>query len=380
MFCIKCGAEMPDGVQFCPKCGASAVHLDEQPQSFVQDAPEPQIPEVESTFVPTQQPYVPQPPAPAAPKPVPKKKKVWPIVLVCSLLALLAAAACVIFLVPSVHDAVFGVEELAFEESGITLSVGEKFDLTDLLDAGERSADDLRWSSDDKDVAAVKNGVVTAAAPGECRITVEDPEHDDVYDEIRVTVIEKVLEFDEEEIELEVGETVQLNDYLRAENVELNGAKWSISDGNVADWAENDHVIRAKDAGTAVVTVEADGLKAAIQITVEAKPEPEPEDFDADKALSDIRSWYYNPGGNDSLQKLDPGSGGWSYGREYLFHDGALVFAFVYDDSVQYRLYYNAGELFYVIDTAKNEYSGSDVDQFRYISDQAESDAQNYRP
>lgn len=383
MFCIKCGAEIPDGVQFCPKCGAPTLHLDEQPQSFVQDPPESPFQQADSTVVLPEQTFVPQPEPfipPEPPKPAKKKKKIWPIVLICSLVALLAAAACVIFLVPSVHDMVFGVENLAFQESKITLAVGEKFDLTDQLDAGDRSTDDLRWSSTDKNVATVKNGVVTAVAPGECRITVEDPDHEDAYDEIRVTVYEKVLEFDQDLLELEVDDTAELDDYLYAENVDLDGAKWSISDGNVVEWTDDDHVIRAKEAGTAVITVEADGLKATIKVTVEAEPEPEPDDFDVEAALSDIRSWYYNPGSSDVLRKLSSGSGGWDYGREYLFHDGELVFAFVYSDSTEYRLYYHDGELFYVIDTAHNEYSGSDVDQFRYVSDQAESDAQNYAP
>ena len=379
MFCTHCGKELPDGVRFCTGCGAELKAQAKPAQSMFQEAPDPELnPQLQQdTFVEETPPIV---PAPAAPEKKKRRRAVWPWVLALAVL-LLAGAVCAVLFIPALHDAVFGVEEIDFSEDEVALFVGDKLDLTEDLDAGKRSKGDLDWSSSDEDVATVnKNGVVTAVGVGECTITVEDREHDDVYDEITVTVSEKVLAFTDTELTLEVGDEVQLDDYLHDENVDFDGAKWSISDANVVDWTEDDHVIRAKDAGTAVVTVEADGMKASVTVTVEKEPEPEPDPVDVQAAVEEIRSWYYSPDANSVRREANSGDNGWNYAREYLFHDGELVFAYLTDSSAQIRLYFRDGKLIFAIDTDRSEYTGSDLSRFQALADQALSDAQSYAP
>ena len=368
MFCTKCGAELPEGVKFCTSCGAPVKVVPGMAQQTAQSVPDPE------TFVPA--PEVNLPPEPAA-APKKKKKKIWPIVLTLSLIALIAAAVCAVLFVPALHDMVFGVEELSFNESKLELCVGDKLDLTDALEAGDREAGDLKWSSSDEDIATVKNGVVTAVAAGDCRITVEDKDHEDVSDEVRLTVYEKVLYFDEDEISLEVGDTEDIvSEYLYYDHIDFSEPKFKSSDDAVVS-VSDDGTVEAKQSGSAVITVEADGMTASMTVTVEAE-ELDPADVAAQ--VEQIRDWYYHPGSTDVRREVASGENGWNYGREYLFHDGELVFAYVHAGTDQSRLYFQNGKLIFVIDADRNELTGSDLDSYLSMADQAKSDAQNYAP
>lgn len=101
MFCPKCGAQLPDGTQFCSECGAST---EAEPQGTVQSVPQP----TQSFAAPTQQPMQPtypqggQQPGYAEPvygqTAVKKKPPVVPIIIgVCS--AALVAFLIVLFTV-----------------------------------------------------------------------------------------------------------------------------------------------------------------------------------------------------------------------------------------------------------------------------------------
>ena len=79
-------------------------------------------------------------------------------------------------------------------------------------------------------------------------------------------------------------------------------------------------------------------------------------------------------------REVASGENGWNYGREYLFHDGELVFAYVHAGTDQSRLYFQNGKLIFVIDADRNELTGSDLDSYLSMADQAKSDAQNYAP
>ena len=364
MFCTKCGAQLPEGVKFCTSCGAPVKTL------AGMEKPAAQTPD---TFVPVYAPETAEAPVGAEKK---KKKKVWPIVLAVVLVALIAAAVCAVLFVPALHDMVFGVEELSFSERRIELCVGDKLDLTDNLEAGKRGESDLNWSSDSKEVATVKNGVITAVGAGECRITVVDKDHDDVSDTVRVTVYEKVLRFEEDEITLKVGESKELTMYT--EHIAGDTAlEWSNSDESVASL--KDRTVTALAAGQTIITVKVDGKEASVTVTVEAE-EASPEPVDTAAVVEQIRSWYYTPGSGDVRREVAAGAGGWDYAREYLFHNGELVFAFVHNGSEQNRLYFKDGKLIFVIAPDRTELSGDAVSPYQGMADQAKSDALNYAP
>lgn len=106
-FCYHCGAKIPDGVSFCPKCGQTqpasspeaAGNLDSlfvedpQPGMPARTAPRPPVP-------PTPPAYTPPPsytPPPAPPAPTPKRKKKGGKFLLLLLVLIVLAAVAYIF-------------------------------------------------------------------------------------------------------------------------------------------------------------------------------------------------------------------------------------------------------------------------------------------
>lgn len=63
------------------------------------------------------------------------------------------------------------VSSIVLSESEKTLTVGESFELTATVLPENAYNKDLKWSSDNEDVAIVSNGLITAMNPGECNIT-----------------------------------------------------------------------------------------------------------------------------------------------------------------------------------------------------------------
>lgn len=105
---------------------------------------------------------------PYAPAPAPKKKNVLLIVLPIVLVVLLAAAAAVYFLVFNGTP----VDEIEFDDASLTMQIGDVYTLDYEITPDDATKLDLTWKSDDKTVATVKDGKVTAVAEGTCTITV----------------------------------------------------------------------------------------------------------------------------------------------------------------------------------------------------------------
>lgn len=296
MFCVKCGAEMPDGTQTCTNCGAPMS------RRIVQQPRVPAQPAVEEAA------YVPAPP---------NRKNTLPIVILCILIALVAAGGALLF-VPSIHDAVFGVPELAFAQEQAALTTGDTLDLTLDMSLGGRKVSQLRWTSSAPEVASVQDGIVTASGAGTCTITVVDPQRENAYDTLLVTVSP------------------------------------------------------AQDAPAAAETTDGAQQPAADSETQTA--------IDADAELAQIRAWYYTPGTGDVRREVGAGTNGWSYSREYLYHDGVMVFAYVYGGGEEHRLYFKDGTLFYVIETDRSEYRLDETAPFLPMAEQAKTDALSFAP
>ena len=69
-----------------------------------------------------------------------------------------------------------------------------------------------------------------------------------------------------------------------------------------------------------------------------------------------IRSCYYEPSDLDRKITVDNGTDGWNYSREYTFHDGKLVFAFIYDGTEEHRLYFKDDNMIRYIDEYHTTY------------------------
>ena len=100
--------------------------------------------------------------------PAPKKKNTLKIVLPIVLVLLVAAAVAVYFLFFNGTP----IDEIKFDDASLTLQIGDEHTLAYEITPDDATELELTWKSDDKSVAAVKDGKVTAVAAGTCTITV----------------------------------------------------------------------------------------------------------------------------------------------------------------------------------------------------------------
>lgn len=130
-------------------------------------APEYQTPPVPST---PEQPIYGQPmyQQPYTPAPAPKKKNMLKIVLPIVIVVLIAAAVAVYFLFFSKTP----IDSIDLDDASLTMEIGDVYTLDYEITPDDATELELTWKSDDKSVATVKDGKVTAVAEGTCTITV----------------------------------------------------------------------------------------------------------------------------------------------------------------------------------------------------------------
>lgn len=107
--------------------------------------------------------------------------------------------------------------------------------------------------------------------------------------------------------------------------------------------------------------------------------------IDVETEVAQIRSWFtetqshvseyaverpetgverYDSGDGFVKIVLAKGFGGFSYERDYYFHDGEFYFAFVFNGGEEHRLYFAYGELIRYIDENKNTYDYGQTEAF----------------
>ena len=91
--------------------------------------------------------------------------------------------------------------------------------------------------------------------------------------------------------------------------------------------------------------------------------------------IEKIRTYYYTPSSHDVQKVLENGQDGWHYSRDYRFHDGKLVFAFVYDGTEEHRLYFKDDHMIRYIDENHTTYDYPETAQFSYWENKALSEA-----
>ena len=163
------------------------------------------------------------------------------------------------------------------------LKTGDTKELVVAFTPAEAVAEDLVWETSDASVAAVKDGVVTAAGEGEATVTVKC-NGGNLAAVCRVSVAEDYvpvyvteMQLTPSEMSLEAGQkkTIKVT-YLPADAEEVTDLEWETSDADVAK-VENG-TVEAVKAGKAVITAKCmDGtVTATCQVTVSEKEEPEP--------------------------------------------------------------------------------------------------------
>lgn len=163
------------------------------------------------------------------------------------------------------------------------LKPGDTKELVVAFTPAEAVAEDLVWETSDASVAAVKDGVVTAAGEGEATVTVKC-NGGNLAAVCRVSVAEDYvpvyvteMQLTPSQMSLEAGQkkTIAVT-YLPADAEEVTDLEWETSDADVAK-VENG-TVEAVKAGKAVITAKCmDGtVTATCQVTVSEKEKPEP--------------------------------------------------------------------------------------------------------
>lgn len=80
--------------------------------------------------------------------------------------------------------------------------------------------------------------------------------------------------------------------------------------------------------------------------------------------IAKIRVYYYTPTSEDTQKIIEKGTGNWSYSRDYRYHNGQLVFAFVFDGTEEHRLYFYDNHMIRYIDENHITYDYPDSKKF----------------
>ena len=134
----------------------------------------------------------------------------------------------------------------------------------------EDSPEELTWTSSDEDIVTVDNGVIKGIKVGTANILVMSGS---VVKECVVTVYEPVsrVDLNMTSKELSLGDTLQLEAYIRPDTATYKDVTWSSDNTSVATVDKNGLVI-AKAYGTAKITVTTKDQNCTRTCTITVKP------------------------------------------------------------------------------------------------------------
>ncbi len=95
-----------------------------------------------------------------------------------------------------------------------------------------------------------------------------------------------------------------------------------------------------------------------------------------EQEIERIRAVYYTPGTDDSKKVLSNGTDGWDYSREYYYHNGRLVFAFIYNGTEEHRLYFKDRHMIRYIDENHAVFDYGALDPYRDWAERALEEAE----
>lgn len=164
------------------------------------------------------------------------------------------------------------ITDVTLSESELALTEGDTAELTATITPAETTDDKtLTWTSDNNAVATVDNGVITAVAPGQAKITVTTSNNISASCVVTVTAREVPIisvELDQTQATLKAGKTLTLHATINPQDTtQSKTLTWSSSDDKVA--TVKDGVVTAVAGGDAQITVTTvNGKTAVCQIHV----------------------------------------------------------------------------------------------------------------
>lgn len=115
------------------------------------------------------------------------------------------------------------------------------------------------------------------------------------------------------------------------------------------------------------------------------EPEPVQDSFsitqeEVEAQVEFIRTCYYTPGPDDAQVTLEGGEGGWEYSRDYRYHNGELIFAFIYRGTEEHRLYFKDGHMIRYIDENHTVFDFGQLEPFYWWEQRALAEGNQYAP
>ena len=160
---------------------------------------------------------------------------------------------------------------ITLSEQTVAIEVGKTVSLTATVEPGNATNKSVTWTSSNTGVATVSDGVVTGKSAGTATITASTGNGKTASCTVTVTdsvVIAESVSLNKHSLNLEKGETEQLQATIKPDNVTDNFVVWSSADVSVATVDQNGNVEAVNDGTVAITVSTANGKKATCSVTV----------------------------------------------------------------------------------------------------------------
>ena len=160
------------------------------------------------------------------------------------------------------------VSEITLDTEEADLNVGESIVLSATIVPYYAENQTITWSSSDGSIASAENGTVKALHSGEAVITASTANGKTAECTITVPGTKVTgVSLDPSEAQMHIGETLQLEETVIPENADNQNVMWSSSNEAVAS-VDEDGLVTAEDAGTAIITVTTEDGDKTAQCTI----------------------------------------------------------------------------------------------------------------
>lgn len=199
---------------------------------------------------------------------------------------------------------------ISISPGSLTVAVGKTGTLTASLTG---SVSEVEWLTSDKNIATVKNGIVTGVTPGTAVITAQTKDKLlKATAQVTVSAGGEILSLSIDQgsaLSLAAGEEAALTVTVQAQGTPPSSElSWRSSDTSVASVTSAGHV-KALKAGTAVVTVTSpNGKSASITITVTGGEVAPPTDPDSSDSSSESSQSSEGSGSSDKSSESSQSS------------------------------------------------------------------------
>ncbi|MCC8016276.1 MAG: Ig-like domain-containing protein [Clostridiales bacterium] len=159
------------------------------------------------------------------------------------------------------ESAVIPAESLEINKPDFVCEAGESMDIPIQL-SPVYSNETVEWESSDNAVVSVENGKITALKTGKATVTAKVKAQEK---KVNITVVsyDDEFQFSQSSFEISVGESKNMMNELKSEKEKI---ELSSSDNNII--SVKNGIIKAKSAGTALITAKKGGASASCRIYV----------------------------------------------------------------------------------------------------------------